>query len=444
MNKYEKYKDSGFDWIGEIPEHWGVKKLKYLAFANPSNIDKKSKKEEKEVFLCNYVDVYKNDFIRSGMKFMKATASDSQIEKFILEKGDVIATKDSETSDDIGVPALVIENFEDVVCGYHLTHIKPTEINGAFLFRFFQTQYLKSYFEVSANGVTRYGLGVDKINSAFIIEPPIEEQTAIANYLDHKTTEIDELINQKEQLLKLYEKEKTAIINQAVTKGINTDVKLKDSGIDWLGEIPGHWKVRKLKYVAEIQGGFAFSSTDFTNDGIQLMKISNLYQNELHLERQSTFLPEHFLESHPEWIVNNGNILMSMTGTLGKRDYGYAILIENCDDKYLLNQRVSKIHSVKELNINLLLYSLRSEYFLNNLFSLPAGTKQGNFSNENIMNQSIAFPNKGEQMQIVKFIKGETIRINTKAEKTKKLIDLLKEYKQSLISEVVTGKVKVF
>jgi len=96
MERYEKYKDSGVEWIGEIPEGWEVKKLKYVVNAHPSNIDKKSKENEKNVFLCNYVDVYNNEFIGSDLSFMKATANENQIEKFILEKGDVIATKNSE------------------------------------------------------------------------------------------------------------------------------------------------------------------------------------------------------------------------------------------------------------------------------------------------------------------------------------------------------------
>jgi len=95
MTKYPKYKSSNIEWLGEIPEHWEVKRLKYVAKANPSNIDKKSKENERSIRLCNYIDVYKNDFIDNTIDFMKATATDDQIEKFILEKGDVIATKDS-------------------------------------------------------------------------------------------------------------------------------------------------------------------------------------------------------------------------------------------------------------------------------------------------------------------------------------------------------------
>ncbi len=155
MERYERYKDSGVEWIEEIPEGWEFKKLKYIAAARPSNIDKKSKNNEESVFLCNYADVYNNEFISSDLSFMKATANEEQIQKFILKKGDVIATKDSETPDDIANPALVIVDFDNVVCGYHLTHIKPKTINGRYLFRFFQTNYLNSYFEVSAQSLRK-------------------------------------------------------------------------------------------------------------------------------------------------------------------------------------------------------------------------------------------------------------------------------------------------
>ena len=248
MEGYEAYKDSGVEWIGEIPAEWEVKKLKYVAVARPSNIDKKSKNEEEPVSLCNYLDVYKNEFISRELTFMRVTATQEQIEKFLLLKGDILATKDSESPDDIANPALVIEDFDRVVCGYHLTHIKPKKIMGSYLFRYFQTNYLNSYFEVSANGVTRYGLGVDKFDSALILNPSMDEQTAIANFLDRKTAEIDALIAQKECLLELYEEERIAIINHAVTKGLDPNAELKDSGIDWLGEIPVGWEVVKLSY----------------------------------------------------------------------------------------------------------------------------------------------------------------------------------------------------
>jgi type I restriction enzyme S subunit len=217
INPNVRLKDSKIDWLGGIPEHWEIKKLKYVAEANPSNIDKKTKDDEIEIFLCNYIDVYKNDFINSEIDFMKATASESQIEKFTLRKGDVIATKDSETPADIGNPALVVEDFDNVVCGYHLTHIKPYAVKGEYLFRYFKSRFLKSYFEVSANGITRYGLGVDKFNASPILIPPIEEQQNIIDFIKEETKVIERKVELAENLIEQLKEYKTALISEVAT-----------------------------------------------------------------------------------------------------------------------------------------------------------------------------------------------------------------------------------
>ncbi|MFQ5685397.1 MAG: hypothetical protein ACE5GV_01925 [Candidatus Scalindua sp.] len=128
MKKYATYKQSGIEWLGEIPEHWEVKRLKYVSQILFSNVDKKTHNNDKEVLLCNYVDVYKNDIIDESIDFMKATANENEIEKFRIEKGDVLVTKDSESPDDIAVPAFVNSNFENVLCGYHLAIIKGKTI----------------------------------------------------------------------------------------------------------------------------------------------------------------------------------------------------------------------------------------------------------------------------------------------------------------------------
>ncbi len=122
---YPEYKISGIEWLGEIPAHWEAECLKVIASVTLSNVDKKSQEEHEQVRLCNYVDVYKNDRVTSDMDFMVATATAEQIRRFSLRMGDVLITKDSESWDDIAVPAVVAENMEDVVCGYHLALIRP-------------------------------------------------------------------------------------------------------------------------------------------------------------------------------------------------------------------------------------------------------------------------------------------------------------------------------
>jgi type I restriction enzyme S subunit len=214
-------KDSGVEWLGKIPEGWEVQKLKHICNVKFSNVDKKSFGSERRVRLCNYVDVYNNDFITDEIEFMKATASRDEIAKFTLKKGDVIITKDSESWDDIAVPAYVFSSLEGVLCGYHLAHIRPDgrNIEGRYLLRAFVAQGINDQFRVSANGITRYGLSKHSIKSSLIPVPPNQEQIQIANYLDQKTTKIDGLIKKiKSQIEKLKEYRQTLISNVVTGK----------------------------------------------------------------------------------------------------------------------------------------------------------------------------------------------------------------------------------
>ena len=217
-----KMKDSGIDWLGVIPEHWEVRKLKYVANCFPSNVDKHSKENEKEVRLCNYTDVYKNDFITNDMKLMIATAKDDQIEKFALKRGDVIITKDSETADDIANPAFVIEDLENVICGYHLSIMRPySKLKGEYLLRALQCKPINVQFELCSNGVTRVGLGVADMKKAEIPLPPLDEQISISKFIKAETKKIDNTISIILKEITLVEEYKTALIAEAVTGKID-------------------------------------------------------------------------------------------------------------------------------------------------------------------------------------------------------------------------------
>ena len=227
LNPNAKMKDSGIEWLGEVPEHWEAKKLKFVASVQPSNVDKKSKENEKEVLLCNYTDVYYNEEITANLSLMKATASDVQIRKFTLKRGDTIITKDSEDPNDIAVPAYVPQDLEGVVCGYHLALLRPGKGTcGEYLKRVMDTQYARSVFATRANGITRYGLGTYAISNFILPLPPLEEQKQIAVFLDKETTKIDTLIKKCETAIGLLKERRTALISAAVTGKID----VRDAG----------------------------------------------------------------------------------------------------------------------------------------------------------------------------------------------------------------------
>ena len=187
-----------------------------------SNVDKHVKEDELAVRLCNYVDVYKNDHIKQSMAFMGATASMNEIERFRLQRGDVLITKDSEAFHDIGVPALVTSSAPDLICGYHLALLRPSkEILGAYLARALQTDGVAYQFHVRANGVTRYGLTYTGIQSVQLPVPPLPEQAAITRYLDYVDRRIRRYVTAKRKLIALLEEEKLAVINRTVTCGLD-------------------------------------------------------------------------------------------------------------------------------------------------------------------------------------------------------------------------------
>ena len=229
LNPTAKMKPSGVEWLGEVPEHWEVHRLKHVATTNFSSVNKHTLEGELPVRLCNYVDVYYNDSITSDIDFMNATATKEEIRRFTIEKGDVLITKDSEEWADIAVPAYVKEHFDNVLCGYHLAHIRPHSacMDGGYLFRAFAARGINDQFRVEATGVTRYGLGKYALENAIFLVPPLTEQQAIASFLDRETERIDGLIEKVQESIEKLREYRFAIISAAVTGKIDVRSGLK-------------------------------------------------------------------------------------------------------------------------------------------------------------------------------------------------------------------------
>ena len=225
-----RLKSSGVEWLGDVPAHWEVRRLQQVVTMKVSNVDKHIKEAELPVRLCNYVDVYKNDRITESMLFMQATATTGEIERFRLELGDVLITKDSEVWNDIGVAALVEYSARDLVCGYHLALLRPIKavLNGAYLFRSLQSSTIAYQFHISANGVTRYGLSRGGIKSALLPIPPLTEQAAIVAYLDKTTADIDTAIDRARREIELLGEYRTRLIADVVTGKVDVREAVAD------------------------------------------------------------------------------------------------------------------------------------------------------------------------------------------------------------------------
>ena len=211
--------DGGIDWIGKIPKGWKIKRFGFVADINASNIDKNVVEGQLVRRVCNYVDVYKNDYITNDLNFLTASATDEQIKKFSVKSEDIFLTKDSETADDIGVPAYVNETLSDVVVGYHIyqVRVKDQALLPEFTFRFLQSKFARVWFENKARGVTRFGLGSYGVKSLPLTVPPYEEQEKIAKYLkEHSEVSADAIAKINFSITKLQEF-KSSLISHAVT-----------------------------------------------------------------------------------------------------------------------------------------------------------------------------------------------------------------------------------
>jgi len=337
---YPKYKASGVEWLGEVPAHWQVRRLKHVCEALPSNVDKKSHDGEQSVLLCNYTEVYYNDRITADLPFMSASASTDQIEKFTLRVGDTVITKDSETADDIAVSAYVPTDLPGVVCGYHLSIIRPQVPScGPFVKRLFDSAYSKATVAVKANGLTRVGLSQYDIDNIQWPWPPPEEQTAITRFLDRETSKIDDLISEQQRLVELLKEKRQAVISHEVTKGLNPDAPMKPSGVEWVGNAPAHWQIVRLGQCASIENGTTPDRTkqQYWREG-NVPWLSSGEVNQYQVVEAREFITEQALQECSLRSLPAGTILVGLIGQGKTRGTAAILQIEAC-----INQNLAAI-----------------------------------------------------------------------------------------------------
>jgi type I restriction enzyme S subunit len=426
MKKYQSYKPSGVDWIGDIPIHWENRKFRFLFYEKKSvsNLslncgsisfgkviykdDEGVPDERKET----YQEVLKGEFLINPLNLN----FDLKSLRIGLSDIDVIVSSGY----------IVLKLIEDNSVGFF-----------KYLLRTFDTQHMKSL----GNGV-RQTISFKHLSSEELVLPPLQEQLQIVQFLDEKTELIERLISTKERKITILKEQRTSVINQVVTKGLNPNVKMKDSGVEWIGEIPEGWSISKLKYNGVFFSGYSFNSGDFLSEGeIRVIKISNIQNNGISWDDLS-FVPIDFYDKYQNFIVQKGDLIFVLTRPIIST--GIKICFYDEDYKVLLNQRNSVFRpSSHKLNKIFTYYLVRTRYFFEEFKQQLKETNQPNISTEQISNIKIFLPPIGEQLQIIEHLDSKTKEIDDLVELEQKKISSLKEYRQSLISEVVTGKIKV-
>jgi type I restriction enzyme, S subunit len=444
LKPYPMYRDTGVEWLGQVPSGWEVRRQSNLMELRISNVDKHQVQGERPILLCNYIDVYRRDRIRADIPFSSGTALGSEIERFRLRRGDVLITKDSESWEDIASPALVEHDADDLVCGYHLAILRPRpELSGEYLFRVSQSVPVASQYQVSASGVTRFGLTQGDIKEVEVPLPPLEDQIAIARFLDYVDSRIQRLIAAQERLIELLNEEKKAIIDDVVARGLDSGASFKPSGMDLLGDIPGSWGVCRLKRLASrVTSGSRGWSTYAADDGPRFVRIANLTRGSTDLDWSDTMhlsLPADVREGEGRRTqVMHGDLLLSITAYIGS----VAVVPADIGPAYV-SQHVALCRLLAGVNPFWVGYVLLSSIGQNHgRLTMYGGTKQG-LSLEDVGSYPILTPPLDEQADLVAWIDSNLAEVEQLVERRHGTVALLHEYRTRLISDVVTGKLDV-
>jgi type I restriction enzyme S subunit len=437
MKKYDNYKYSGIEWIGEIPEHWEMSRLaNFGEFLKGKGVSK-ADLTDLGIPVVLYGDIYTKYNIKV-YQFERKTSLEIADKSTVIFNGDLLFTASGETKEDIG-KCVTFLGLEKSVASGDVVIFRQNRNNSLFLSYVFNSHGIVAQKNMYSKGEIVVHIYATQLRNIPFVLPPVEEQIYISNYLDHKTTQIDSLISKKQQFITLLQEERIAVINQAVTKGLDPKAKMKDSGVEWLGEIPKHWELKRLKHVVKeplkyganeaaeeekIEDPRYIRITDFGNDG----KLKENTFRSLSFDKAKNFL------------LSEGDILFARSGaTVGKtflfKDYSGLACFAGYLIKASCNSEIMKAEFLYEFT--------NSGGYENWKQSIFQQSTIQNIGADKYNQLKIGVPPIFEQLKIIDFINTKTNEINDLITKTQQEIELLKEYKNALISEVVTGKVDV-
>lgn len=442
---YPEYKDSGVEWLGEIPAHWKISKLRYqCSFAKGLTITKEHLQDD-GIPCVNYGEVHsKYGFEVDPQKHSLKCVSDKYLKdnsSALLIKGDVVF---ADTSEDIEGSGNFTQLVSDTItfAGYHTIIARPFKReNSRFYAYLLDCKELRTQVRHAVKGVKVFSITQAILRSLSVWLPTENEQERIAAFLDHETTKIDTLIEKQQQLIELLKEKRQAVISHAVTKGLNPDVPMKDSGVEWLGEVPAHWTVRRLKHTASLQSGIP-KGKDLTGKNsisVPMLRVANVQDGYLDLEEI------HNIDIEPNqlerYLLCDGDVLMNEGGDNDQLGRGtvWAAQIENC-----IHQNHVFAIRPKNIESEWLDMLTRAAYAKFHFYRVAKqSTNLASISSTNIKETPLLIPPTEERNKIIKFIKYQLKKLKSTEELSITQIALLQERRTALISAAVTGKIDV-
>ena len=443
MKQYDSYKDSGVEWIGMIPSHWEVMPLKRYGRFNKGLSCTKADLVEEGCPVVSYGQVHsKNNkgtqLNKELIRFVPESIANST--NSIVRRGDFIF---ADTSEDLEGSGNVVYNDTDTIVfgGYHTVLYQTNNDDNKYLAYLFTTDDWRSQIRSRVGGVKVYSITQYILGLSSLLLPPIEEQRAIANYLDAKTAKIDGIIASREKKIKLLEELRASIISEAVTKGIHKNVEMKDSGIQWIGRIPKHWEVCKTLYVLSMPITDGPHETPVLyEDGIPFISAEAVSTGEIRFDLMRGYISQKYYEECcKKYTPQMYDIYMIKSGATTGR-----IAMVKTDRVFTIWSPLAVFRANERIILHdFLYYALKSDYYQRQVELYWSFGTQQNIGMRSLERIKIAFPSIQEQKDILNYLKEKVSQIDKKIEMSLREISLLKEYRNSLITEVVTGKRKV-
>ena len=441
-------KDSGIEWIGEIPEEWEVKKVKDLfSFGKGLSITKENLIES-GISVISYGQIHSKDnngtnIIPSLIRFV----SDKYLKKnkkSLVNENDFIFADTSEDIEGCG-NCVFIDKKMQLFAGYHTIILKAlNEESKKYLAYLFKTDNWRSQIRSKVYGVKVYSITQKIIKESKIIFPPLREQQLIADFLDDKVGQIDGILSDLNKQIDILNKYKKSLITETVTKGLDSNVKMKDSGIDWIGEIPENWKIKKLKYSVFTIKGYAFDSSLYSDKGVLLVRASDMKNNTL--VNSGIFIDDKVALKYNNVSLKANDIIISTVGSrpeVVNSAVGQISIVSKEFAGTLLNQNTVIIRPSKIKN-KFLFYYLLCHAFREYMNLYAHGTvNQASLSLIDILDYYITIPPLEEQQQIADYLDKKCQEIDSAISDKQKQIEIMEKLKKSLIYEYVTGKKRV-
>lgn len=441
MERYDSYKDSGVEWIGEIPNHWGTTRIKYTSkddkysFIDGDWIESKNLSDDGIRYITTG-NIGEGKYKEQGKGYISEETF-NELNCTEIFEGDLIISR---LSLPVGRSCVLPNIHHKVVTSVDNVILRPKEkYNKHFLNYQFNSPRYFEYTELISRGVTLTRISRGMLGNNPIVIPPLSEQQQIVSFLDTKTSLIDSLIEKTQQKIELLKEKRTSLINEVVTKGLNPNVEMKDSGVEWIGEIPSHWEESKFKFHSEIVTGNTPSKkkeevyyTD-NKDGLPWVKPTRLDQGFDFVFKSDQYLTDEG-KNETRVIPKNSIMVCSIGNTLGKFGISGCEMSTNQQINSIICDENSLYHRFCMFFVSVLTEDLIK---WTNFVTLPIFTKS------DFEDTEIIIPPLSEQQQIVEYLDEQTQLIDKTISIEGKRIELLKEYRQSLISEVVTGKRKV-